>query len=198
MSEKNTTSNAANNGEKISIEKEFELREKRIKIVYKILYVVAAVWGISFLSLITSETKVESAPIYALVLSVCTLYIINILKYALNELACMRIHNDATEFEKRTAEFSYTNIWKKSSLPLLIGTTTMLFHIMNEDTYSSTYFSNVFMVTAILCGISTMTKLFLSITKKEKAIEHIGWIDPIISEIMAYSIFAMCCLMVTK
>lgn len=37
--------------EQLPIKEEFELREKRLKLVYKILYVAAALWGIVFFGL---------------------------------------------------------------------------------------------------------------------------------------------------
>lgn len=35
--------------EQLPIKEEFELREKRLKLVYKILYVAAALWGMQFI-----------------------------------------------------------------------------------------------------------------------------------------------------
>ena len=59
----------------------FDLREKRLKLVYKILYVVAAIWIAIFISITQSNIKIPEVPIYAFALSASSMVIIQIIKY---------------------------------------------------------------------------------------------------------------------
>ena len=69
------------------IKAEFELREKRLKLVYKILYVAVALWAALFVSYATTEKS--ALPLYCGFLSALTAAILNILYYIFGELRCM-------------------------------------------------------------------------------------------------------------
>ncbi len=198
MNSKDNSIENKNNELDLSIEKEFELREKRIKLVYKILYAIVAFWGITFWSLISSDTSKTLVPIYSFILSVATLYIVSIIKYSLNELSCMRVHDKASEYEKSTTELSFVNIWQNATLPLIIGAITMFFNVAYIDCYGQNYFMWLFLIFGILSVLSNITKLICSIKEKKHIVKIISWVDPIFSEVMTYSIFAICCLAVAK
>lgn len=72
------------------IKAEFELREKRLKLVYKILYVGVALWAALFVAYATTEKTV--LPLYCGFLSALTAAILNILYYIFGELRCMKIY----------------------------------------------------------------------------------------------------------
>lgn len=229
----------------VSIKDEFELREKRLKLVYKILYVVVAVWVASFVSMATVKTDEKIVlPMYSFLLSVSCVYIIAIVKYALSEFACMRIEGKASDYERRTADTSYVNIWQRATLPLLVGAiTTVYFVLLLEECYTKEYMAVVFPVFAGFAVIASVTKLAVQIShtvvnddrerdnkvatqetaeepseedntgkNQKKSRKLANWfisndkvitviadlVESISSEVVAYSIFSICCLAVIK
>ena len=99
MSDEKKTNSAKEEQEPIkqlSIKEEFELREKRLKLVYKILYVAAALWGIVFLAYVSEfsnnpEQLLKTAPLYCFLLALSSVVILSIVSYAFRELQCMMI-----------------------------------------------------------------------------------------------------------
>lgn len=69
----------------------FELREKRLKLVYKILYVIVAIWISGVLSVSDNTFTAEIVPAYAFLLATTSLMILRIIKYALMEFRCMKV-----------------------------------------------------------------------------------------------------------
>lgn len=93
--------------EQLPIKEEFELREKRLKLVYKILYVAAALWGIVFLAYVSEfssnpEQLLKTAPLYCFLHALSSVVVLSIVSYAFRELQCMKISQKSTEFEKGT------------------------------------------------------------------------------------------------
>ena len=78
-----------NDDKKLGKSEYFELREKRLKLVYRILYVIVAIWIATLVSISTQEMTEEIAPMYTFLLATSSLLIINIVKYALMEFRCM-------------------------------------------------------------------------------------------------------------
>ena len=72
-----------NDEKKLGKSEYFELREKRLKLVYRILYVIVAIWIAALISIGTQEMTTEIAPMYAFLLAASSLLIINIIKYSL-------------------------------------------------------------------------------------------------------------------
>lgn len=103
----------------ISLEQEFDLRERRLKLVYKILYVVAIGWGTIFLSYI--KVSPATNPIYCCILTIFTTVIINILYFIFNEFRCMKIFGTVEDFTKNTAELKFLGIWNSFPFSVLIS-----------------------------------------------------------------------------
>ena len=80
-----------NDEKKLGKSEYFELREKRLKLVYRILYVTVAIWVATLISIGTQEMTVDIAPMYAFLLAASSLFIINIIKYSLMEFRCMKV-----------------------------------------------------------------------------------------------------------
>lgn len=80
-----------NDDKRLSKAEYFELREKRLKLVYKILYAVVSIWIAIFLSLSQSDLKITEVPIYSFALASSSMVIIQIFKYAIMEFRCMKI-----------------------------------------------------------------------------------------------------------
>lgn len=83
------------------IQQEFDLREKRLKLVYKILYLVAIAWGILLISFMKIETHTESSAGYCGLLTITSIYLAAIVKYVLKELSCMKITEYIPEEERK-------------------------------------------------------------------------------------------------
>lgn len=83
------------------IQQEFDLREKRLKLVYKILYLVAIAWGILLISFMKIETHTESSAGYCGLLTITSIYLAAIVKYILKELSCMKITEYIPEEERK-------------------------------------------------------------------------------------------------
>lgn len=83
------------------IQQEFDLREKRLKLVYKILYLVAIAWGILLISFMKIETHTESSAGYRGLLTITSIYLAAIVKYILKELSCMKITEYIPEEERK-------------------------------------------------------------------------------------------------
>ena len=63
----------------------FDLRERRLKLVYKILYAVVAIWIAVLLSVAQNTLEKSVIPIYSFMLSASSMVIIQIIKYAIME-----------------------------------------------------------------------------------------------------------------
>ena len=101
------------------IKAELELREKRLKLVYKILYVAVALWAALFVAYATTEKTV--LPLYCGFLSALTAAILNILYYIFGELRCMKIYTPAADESKVEADSKFVEIWNSFGLGVSIS-----------------------------------------------------------------------------
>ncbi len=108
------------------IKAEFELREKRLKLVYKILYVAVALWAALFVAYATTEKTV--LPLYCGFLSTLTAAILNILYYIFGELRCMKIYAPASDESKEDADSKFVEIWNSFGLGASISAFLTLLH----------------------------------------------------------------------
>lgn len=104
----------------------FELREKRLKLVYRILYVAVALWIAALLCLDKNTLTIETVPFYAAILSITSLVIINIIKYALMEFRCMKVYGGFDEEMLKQTEEKYDGIWNSFGI-ILSGTAMLVF-----------------------------------------------------------------------
>ena len=117
-----------NDDKKLGKSEYFELREKRLKLVYRILYAIVAIWIAVFIFIGTEKITAQIAPIYAFVLAASSMLIINIVKYALMEFRCMKVIGNIEESLLKQTEERYDNIWKSFSVILSLNALLMLLH----------------------------------------------------------------------
>lgn len=108
------------------IKAEFELREKRLKLVYKIFYVAVALWAALLVAYTTAEKNV--LPLYCGFLSALTAAILNIIYYIFGELRCMKIYTPAADESKVEADSKFVEIWNTFGLGVIISTLLALLH----------------------------------------------------------------------
>ena len=171
----------------------FDLREKRLKLVYNILYVVAAIWIAIFIGMTQSNIKITEVPIYAFALSASSMVIIQIIKYATMELRCMKITDPLNDELINQTESRYDNIWTSFSLILQICGIILIFHFMFVEKINAQIFFYVFFACMLyFIIISSLKKVKRNFTGK--TIEFFDSIGIVISSIAAYSLFAAACL----
>ena len=108
------------------IKAEFELREKRLKLVYKILYVAVALWAALFVAYTSAGNNVF--PLYCGFLSALTAAILNIIYYIFGELRCMKIYTPAADESKVEADSKFVEIWNSFGLGVSISALLTLIH----------------------------------------------------------------------
>jgi len=101
------------------MKEEFELREKRLNLVYKILYVLAALWIAIFLSYI--QNPGTATPIYCYFLVVLTTSILNILSFIFGELKCLKISLDTEKKTKIVADKRFVGIWETFGYSIFVS-----------------------------------------------------------------------------
>ena len=135
------------------IKAEFELREKRLKLVYKILYVAVALWAALFVAYATTEKTV--LPLYCGFLSALTAAILNILYYIFGELRCMKIYAPAADESKVEADSKFVEIWNSFGLGVSISALLTLIHTSYPAIINIVSVWIVVGVTAVLLAINS-------------------------------------------
>ena len=115
-----------NDEKKLGKSEYFELREKRLKLVYKILYVVVAIWIALLLNISNDSLTKDIVPAYVFLLSITSLMIIKIIKYALMEFRCMKVIGNIDEAVLKQTEDRYDNIWKSFGIELALAAELMI------------------------------------------------------------------------
>ena len=175
----------------------FDLREKRLKLVYRILYVIVAIWIATLVSISTQEMTKEIAPMYAFLLAASSLIIINIIKYALMEFRCMKVIGSIDKSLLNQTEERYDNIWKSFSLILSFCALIMFIHIQNKNTFSQDVFIWIFAVCIMYFLVLSVVEVFQKKTS-DKVIMILDTINLFVGTITAYSICAFMCLVAIK
>lgn len=171
----------------------FELREKRLKLVYKILYVVAAIWIAIFLGISQIDLKNSEIPIYAFLLSVSSMVIIQIIKYAIMEFRCMKIVGQLNEELMNQTESRYENIWMSFSLILSFGGLALICHFKFVEEISIMAFLIVFLICMTYFTVLSFFKIFKK-NWKNKTIKILDVFDVLIGYVATYSLCAVTCL----
>lgn len=135
------------------IKAEFELREKRLKLVYKILYVAVALWAALFVSYTTTEKS--ALPLYCGFLSALTAAILNIIYYIFGELRCMKIYAPAADESKVEADSKFVEIWNSFGLGVSISALLTLIHTSFPAIVNIVSVWIVVGVTAVLLAINS-------------------------------------------
>ena len=92
----------------------FELREKRLKLVYKVLYVVVAIWAAIIICVGNQDMTREATPIFAFLLSVSSLIIVIMIRYCIMEFRCMRVIGKIDEKLMEQTEERYDRILQRT------------------------------------------------------------------------------------
>lgn len=175
---------------------EFELRERRLKLVYKILYIFAISWGVIFLNAVKyiNENPVEiksTIPLFCFLLSFLIVSLIYIIYYIFSELKCMKINESIKAEDKQQADKDFENIG-------IVLSISLLFSII---LFSSETCKTIFKVNFILMLLVELSIIIIAIAyflfkfkkgKNEKAKKKYSLsIIVIISTILAYLIFTL-------
>ena len=171
----------------------FELREKRLKLVYKILYVVVAIWIALLLSIAQSTIVKTAIPVYAFLLAASSMIIIQIIKYAIMEFQCMRIIGHLCEELMKQTEDRYENIWASFSLIMSLCGLALIPHYILAEQVNEKVFMTIFLLCigyfAVLSIVKTCKRTFT-----DKTIKVLDAIGIVIGSIAAYSLWAAACL----
>ena len=186
-----------NDEKKLSKSEYFDLREKRLKLVYRILYVIVAIWVAALISIGTQKMTTEIAPIYAFLLAASSLIIINIIKYSLMEFRCMKVVGNIEESLLKQTEERYDNIWKSFSVILSLNALFMLLHMSFPSAFNATTLMTVLCV----CILYFLVWSFIELFKKEfkdKTFRIFDIVGLVVGAITAYSICSIMCLVMIK
>lgn len=171
----------------------FELREKRLKLVYKILYVVVAIWIALLLSITQTALEKTTIPVYSFLLAASSMVIIQIIKYAIMEFRCMKIIGHLSEELMKQTEDRYENIWVSFSLILSLCGIALLPHYMFAEQAKEDVFMAIFSVCIGYFSVLSIVKLFKN-TFKDKTIKVLDAIGIVIGSAAVYSLCAAACL----
>ena len=186
-----------NDEKKLGKSEYFELREKRLKLVYRILYVIVAIWVATLISIGTQEMTVDIAPMYAFLLAASSLLIINIIKYSLMEFRCMKVVGNIEESLLKQTEERYDNIWKSFSVILSLNALFMLLHM----SFSSVFNTETLTVIFCVCILYFLVWSFIELFKKkfkDITIRIFDIVGLVVGAITAYSICSIMCLVMIK
>lgn len=170
----------------------FELREKRLKLVYKILYVIVAIWIALVISIGNAGLTKETTPIYAFLLSVSSLCIIKILKYALMEFRCMKVVGELSQEVLVETETRYENIWKSFSVVLAFNAILMLLHIQFPAIFTQTTFLVVMWICLAYFALLSVSAIFIT-KAKDSIMRFFDVISILLSIAISYGICAFVC-----
>lgn len=186
-----------NDEKKLGKSEYFELREKRLKLVYRILYVIVAIWIATLISAGTQEMTVDIAPMYAFLLAASSLLIINIIKYSLMEFRCMKVVGNIEESLLKQTEERYDNIWKSFSVILSLSALLMLLQMSFSSVFNTTTLMVIFCVCILYFSVWSFIELFIK-NFKDITIRIFDIVGLVVGAITAYSICALMCLVMIK
>ena len=182
-----------NEDRKLTKTEYFDLRERRLKLVYKILYVVVAIWIAVLLSVAQNTLEKSVIPIYSFMLSASSMVIIQIIKYAIMEFRCMKVIGHLSEDLMKQTEFRYDNIWMSFSLILSLCGLALIPHYIFVEQANAMFFMTVFSFFIGYFTVVSFIKLFKQVFT-DKWIRVLDAVGIIIGSIAAYSLCAAACL----
>jgi hypothetical protein len=108
----------------------FDLRTKRLTLVYKILYVFVAAWIAMFVTAVNGlqngDFDSSHLPSISFFISSLSLCVIQMLSYILSEFRCMKVYNSYDEKLWQETEKKYDNIWNSFGIILMLNLLSML------------------------------------------------------------------------
>ena len=177
----------------------FELREKRLKLVYKVLYAVVAIWVTSIISIGGQDMTRAAVPIFALLLAVSSLITIIMIRYCIMEFRCMRVIGKIDEVLMEQAEERYDRIWRSFAPILSINAFLMFLMIVFPAFMAEAVLLPVFGACTGYFVIVTNVKMFLNATQKRTGLSKVlDGVGLYIGIITAYSISVFSCLLMVK
>lgn len=177
----------------------FELREKRLKLVYKILYVVVAIWAAIIICVGNQDMTREATPIFAFLLSVSSLIIVIMIRYCIMEFRCMRVIGKIDEKLMEQTEERYDRIWRCFAPILSVSAFLMFVMVMFPQLMTDSVLLPVFGVCTFYFLIASNIRTYLNVTQKnERIIRFFDGLGLYIGIITAYSISAFSCLIMVK
>lgn len=186
-----------NNDKSLSKSEYFELREKRLKMVYKILYAVIVIWIAILFNLSQNKLEKSSVPVCAFMLSSLSMMIIQMIKYAIMELRCLKINGSLSNDLVQQTENRYDNIWKFFSFILSLCGVLFVLHVKLIQKVIYSHFLTAFSVCMIYFFILSLIKIF----KREfsnRTVEVFDLINTIVGSVSAYSLCAVACLLISN
>ena len=174
---------------KISVEKEFELREKRLKLTYKILYVVAVGWAVLLLVYMKS-VSIEKM-ICNGILTILTVLLINILSFVFHEFRCLNIFQSTDDKTKELTDHKFQNIWNGFGLSCFISIGLVMLNIA-YPTFINTWTIGISMsIGSVLMIIRSCFTIFLParIKKVKRTADNV--FNVIVLPILCYMFFAI-------
>ena len=177
----------------------FELREKRLRLVYKVLYAVVVIWVASIISIGGQDMTRDAAPVFAFLLAVSSLVTIVMIRYCIMEFRCMRVIGKIDEALMEQAEERYDRIWRSFAPILSINAFLMFLMIVFPAFMAEAILLSVFGACTGYFVIVTNVKMFLNATQKRTGLSKIlDGVGLYIGIITAYSICAFSCLLMVK
>lgn len=177
----------------------FELREKRLRLVYKVLYAVVAIWVASIISIGGQDMTRDAAPIFAFLLAVSSLITIIMIRYCIIEFRCMRVIGKIDETLMEQTEERYDRIWRSFAPILSVSAFLMFLMVMFPWFMTDSVLLPVFGACTVYFLIVSNIRMYLNVTQKNARInsffDGVGLYFGIIA---AYSISAFSCLMMVK
>ncbi len=175
---------------------EFELRERRLKLVYKILYIFAISLGVISLIAVKyiDKNPVEiksSIPLFCFLLSFLSVSLIYIIYYIFSELKCMKINESIKAEDKQQADKDFENIGIVLSISFLFS--AILF---SSETCKTIFKVNFILMLLVLLSIIIIAIAYFFFKFKKEKNEKMKKkyslsIIVIISTILAYLIFTL-------
>ncbi len=187
----------SNEEKRMSKPEYFELREKRLKLVYKILYVIVAIWIASVLGITNENLTKEVAPAYTFLLASSSLFVVKIIKYALMEFRCMKVVGSIDEALLHQTEDRYDNIWKSFSVILSFNGMILLLQMAFPNALNEYVFMYVFAACTMYFTVMSVVELFKK-NFSDKAVVILDSIGLLVGILTSYSICAIVCLVAIK
>lgn len=180
-------------GNRISKAEYFELREKRLKLVYRILYVIVAIWIAVILNISNDGLTKDIVPAYAFLLAISSLMIIKIIKYALMEFRCMKVVGGVDEDVLKQTEDRYDNIWRSFGVQLAFAAELMIFNIIVPVIFSEAVSPWIIVVCVSYFLTVSLVGFFKKITSS-LALKILDTIAIFVGTITAYAVCCLVCL----
>lgn len=164
----------------MEIDKEFDLRERRLKLVYTILYVLAALWAALFISY--GNTNDSAAPVYCGLLAAITTSILNILYFIVGEFRCLRIHKKVDDETRNEADCKFLEIWNTYGLSICMSLLLTMLNLSIQNAINNATVSVAIIIATILLYVNAM---LVKNSKVKTAIRNL------VTPIVCYAFFAI-------